>query len=180
MGVRRFRTVMSRLPLLFLAVAVAFLNACEPTPRKRAGADWQPDKFRPREYRSLPASSNIEADYKAWVASSTNQIARIYEIRLGDASRQTEFRIEYQRMSSPLGSPWWTYATYRYTDPTNGSFIVLWRGLGRHKPEFLKLDGTPRLHWLVAKLPSGQIEVGDSVPVLEVVGIEGVTKFCAY
>jgi hypothetical protein len=148
------------------------------TPKKRAGVDWQPDKFRPREERPLPSSSQIEADHRSWLASNTNMISRVYTARLGEPSRQSDFKVEYQRMSSPLGNPWWTYASYRYTDPTNGSYIILWRQLGRHKPEFLKLDARPRLHWLAAT--PEQIEFRGGIPVLEVVGIEEVTKFCAY
>ena len=94
--------------------------------------------------------------------------------------RQRDFKVEYQRMSGPLGNPWWTYATYRYSDPTNGIYIIRWRALGRHKPEFLKLDVAPRTHWLAPTLAPPQIEFDGGIPVLEVVGIEGVTKFCAY
>ncbi len=157
------------------------LMGCGPaTPKKIAGADWQPDKFRPREERPLPPSSQMEADLKSWLASNTNSISRIYTAQLGDPTRQSDFRVEYQRMSSPLGIPWWTYATYRYTDPANGTCIIRWRHFGRHKPEFLRLDGTPRLHWLAPTLSPEQIEFENGIPVLEVVGIEGVTKFCAY
>ena len=168
-----------RYALLF--VGLALLGACDPpTPRKRAETDWQPDafRFRPREFKPLPPAAQVESEQRTWLASNSNMVGRIYEIRLSDPTRQSSFKVEYRRMSSPLGNPWWTYATYKYTDPTNGSYIVLWRALGRHKPEFLKLDGTPRLHWLAAN--QNQIEMRDGVPVLEVVGIEGVTKFCAY
>lgn len=150
------------------------------TPRKIASVDWQPDKFRPREKRPLPSSSQIDADLKSWLALNTNRISRIYTAQFSDPSQQSGFKVEYQRMSSPLGNPWWTYATYRYTDSTNGSYIIRWRQLGRHKPEFLKFDTTPRIHWLAPTLSPEQIEFQDGIPVLEVVGIEGVTKFCAY
>ena len=171
---------MSHLRCFFLFVAVALLTGCDPpTPRKVAGANWKPDKFRPWEFRPLPAASSIEALNKEWVASNTNMIGRIYEARLSDPARQSHFKVEYQRRSSPLGNPWWTYASYRYTDPTKGTSIISWRTLGRHKPEFLKLEATPRLYWLAPGMSFDQIEFRDGLPVLEVIGIEGVTKFCA-
>jgi len=168
-------------PILLLVVLSIALSGCDPaTPKKVAGDDWQPDKFRPREERPLPPSSEIEADLNSWLASNSNSISRVYTARLSDPLRQSEFKVKYQRMSSPLGNPWWTYATYRYSDPTNGDYIIRWRGLGRHKPEFLKLHATPRIHWLGPSLSPPQFEFQDGLPVLEVVGIEGVTKFCAY
>ena len=171
----------SRILCPALLTTVAFFTACDPaTPRKLAGTDWQPDKFRPREYRPLPSSSQIDAHHKSWVTSNTNMIARIYEARLSNPLYQSDFKVEYQRGSSPIGNPWWTHASYRYTDPTSGIYIIEWRQLGRHKPEFLKLDQTPRLHWLAATLSPEQIEFRNGIPVLQVVGIEGVTKFCAY
>ena len=103
-------------------------------------------------------------------------MALIYMARFNDPSRQSEFNVEYQRMSSPLGNPWWTYASYRYTDPTNGIYIIRFRKLGRHDAQFLKLDSTPRLHWLLAD----EMQMEGGLPVLDVIGIEGVTKFSAY
>ena len=160
-----------------LLVLISVLTSCDPpTPTKRAGADWQPDRFRPRQFKPLPPSSQVEDEQKGWVAANTNMIGRVYEARFSDAARQSNFKVEYHRMTSPLGNPWWTFASYKYTDPTNGSYIVRWRTLGRHKPEFLRLDSTSRLHWLSAD----QVEIRDGIPVLEVVGIEGVTKFCTH
>ena len=174
---------MMLLRCIMLLVELFVFAACDPsqpTPQKIAGANWKPDKTVPWEIRPLPPSSQIEVENKSWIASNTNMIGRIYEARFSDPSRQSDFRVEYQRMSSPLGNPWWTYASYRYTDPSNGTYIISWQHLGRHKPEFLKLDAIPRLHWLAPGMSFDQIEFRDGLPVLEVIGIEGVTKFCAY
>ena len=177
---RLMRTLV--LPVLILTV---FVSACDYspsvlTPQKLAGADWKPDKVRPWEIRPLPPSSQIDAANKSWVASNSNMIGRIYEARFSDPSRQSDFKVKHERKSSPVGNPWCTDASYRYTDPTNGSYIVRWVGLGRHDPEFLKLDTTPRLHWLAPSMSFDQIQFRDGVPVLKVIGIEGVTKFCGH
>lgn len=169
---------------LLLATNLLLFIGCgqigSPTPRKVPGADWKPDQFLPREYRPLPPMSLLEADLEQWVASNSNQVSRIYEAQFADPSGQGPIKVEYARMSSPLGNPWWTFATYRYHDPTIGTYIISWRNLGRHQPDFLKLDKTPRTHWLVPGLSLNQFEFRDGIPLLEVIGIEGVTKFCAY
>jgi hypothetical protein len=164
--------------LLPAALCGLLLSACgPPSPEKRAGADWIPDRtYRAKEIKQLPPSSQVEADQKRWSAANTNKYAMIYMSRFSGPAHQSEFKVEYSRRSSPLGNPWWTEATYKYTDPTNGSYIIRYRQLGRHNTDFLKLDNTPRLHWLLVD----QIEMRGGVPVLEVIGIEGVTKFSAY
>jgi hypothetical protein len=156
----------------------ALLTACEPpNPKKRPDADWMPNStYRSREMKWLPPSSQVEADQKRWLASNTNKNAMIYMAYLGGAARQSGFKVEYQRRGSPLGNPWWTDASFKYTDPTNGNYIIRYHRLGHHKVDFLKLDATPRLHWFLVD----QIEMRGRLPVLDVIGIEGVTQFSAY
>ena len=168
--------VLRAFPLL--VTVTALVTACDPpSPQKRSGADWQPDRtYRGREIKWLPPSSQVEAEQKRWVVTNTNKNAMIYMAQFSDASRQSGFNVDYQRSSSPLGNPWWTTATYKYTDLTNGSYIIRFRRLGRYQPDFLRLDSTPRMHWLLVD----QLEMQAGIPVLEVIGIEGVTMFSAY
>jgi hypothetical protein len=151
----------------------------EKTPLKGFKGDWKPDQFRPREVRVLPPSVEVKVDHDAWIATNTSSISRMYSIILTDPSRQSEINVEYRRMDSPLGPAPWTYATYRYADPTNGTYIFWWRSLGKHKPAFLKLDNTPRIHLLGAN--QFAVHFVDGIPALEIIGIEGVgPKMCAY
>lgn len=164
----------------FFAVLVMMIGCGPATPRQNGGTDWQPDKFRPREMRSLPSATLLETEHNQWLAENTNSISRIYTAMLGNPAQQGHLVVEYKEMEGPLGRPWFTFASYRYHDPTNGTYIITWSSMGRHKPKFMKLEVAPRLHWLAPTLSGGQLEFREGIPVLKIVGVEGVPKFCAY
>ncbi len=163
----------------FFAVLVMLIGSGPATPRQNGSADWQPDKFRPREVRPLPTAASLETEHNQWLTENTNSISRIYTAMLGNPAQQGQLMVEYKEMEGPLGRPWFTFASYRYHDPANGTYIITWSSMGRHKPKFMKLEATPRLHWLAPTLTGESLELREGIPVLRIVGVEGVPKFCA-
>src|SRR6185503_18745198 len=95
---------------------------------------------------------------------------RLYEVVLVHATNQLNYTVNVQRGDTPMGAADFTFVTFEYRDPTNGTYRLEWHRRGRHQPDFLKLDGHPKKVWLQL---FGAPEESTN-PRLKIVAIEGV------
>ena len=158
--------------ILAVSVAVIFGGCGESSqpPPKTGVSTWRVNGVGgPLELRPLPPASNVVTEWNEWIDSETATKARVYQVKLSGSSNQQNFKVEIRRSNTPLGWANWTFATFLYTDPTNGTYAFLWRRLGRHQADFLKLDDKTVEVWVTPLSDSKT-----NIPLLHIEAFEGL------
>lgn len=166
---------------LMIGISVFFVNTCDndgpstwpPTPRKGYVGTWEPQWLSPVQKNPLPSVSVLlqTLEQSNGTVTKRNSTNKFYTVVLSDPKKQHDFSVK-QTKKKTLGGQrvWFTDVEFQYTDTNMGTYILQWEWRGRHKPEFLKLDGQPREFILSL---DGVKEWGKGPPVLEILGVEG-------
>jgi len=113
--------------------------------------------------------NKLEDDYRQWLASSNQPKVRLYEATLQNPGNQTAFRFEVTRGETPVGRRTMTFASFIYSDQTNGSYQLEWHKHGKQNPEFIRVGSKPK------KVLLHLTQTQDvPLPRLQIVAIEGV------
>jgi hypothetical protein len=157
--------------LLAVSLAGLLVAGCDERPLKVGVANWKPQSTSgPIETRPLPPAQQVHLNYQLWLESETAAKVRLYEVVLADAANQVNYSVNIQRGDTPLGAGDETFVEFNYRDPTNGTYKLEWSMRGKHRPNFLKLDGHPKKVWLRLFGAPGE----SAHPRLQIVAIEGV------
>jgi len=134
------RGIVNTLLGVLVMVAVGGCGVSSQPPPKMGVENWRVNGVGgPLELRSLPPANDVVTEWNEWIDSETVVKARVYKVELSGSSNQENFKVEVRRSNTPLGWADWTFAFFSYTDPSNGTYEFVWRRLGRHNADFLKL-----------------------------------------
>ena len=100
--------------------------------------------------------------------NKTDMLVRCYSQVIDGSEIKKPISISYKKRETPLGRPTYTYAEVLYVNKEKGKYMLLWKRLGRHKPEFLNYTG--KKECLI--YPCGTNSAG--IPILVIIAIEGV------
>jgi hypothetical protein len=150
-------------------IAIAFLAGCGEPPLQ-LGSNWMPKSVGgPIEIRSLPPVGKLAEDYRLWDASTNDARVRLYEVTVENAASQTGFVSTISNGETPVGRRRTTFASFIYTNPTNGSYRLEWMVHGKQNSEFIRVGAQPK------KFLLSLTQIRDvSMPRLQIVAIEGV------
>jgi len=157
---------------LYLLVLLMGCSVSPPTPTHDPNAQWMPEWIHPVEYRELPNSTQVSKDFHAWRLedSPSTWKVRCYRTALGGSSRQRSYHVQYLRGETPLGRGVTTEASFYYDDPIRGTYRMIWRLRGKHKPDFLLMTDSNRQCLLYF---SGQEGVS-GIPIMTILGVKGI------
>lgn len=165
------RPISTILAMILVATAMLSCGKSSQPPPKLGVRNWKPPCLGGTlEVRPLPPADEVAADWDKWLDSETAVKGRVYETVLSSPTNQKDFQVEVKKSNTPLGWSYHTYATFLYSDPTNGTYEFMWYRLGRHNADFLKLQDAPKKVWV--RLNSVANRKG--VPLLDVEAFEGL------
>jgi hypothetical protein len=153
---------------LFVALGLLFRVPYPPQPAFGFTGDWRSTAVFGCEERPLPPAATVWQEYSTW-HPKTEQVQRLYLMRLGGMERQSRFIASTNSGDTPMGAQRYTWIDFDYTDPTNGTYHLTWRMRGEHDPGFLRFDSQYRLYQLELV---GQ--ANENPPTLIIRGIEGI------
>ena len=153
-----------------ISALIVILAGCKPADKPVQA--WIPRSVGgPIEIRTLPPAKSLANDYQQWVGSSSNPKVLLYQITLQDSNSQSAFHFEVRNARTPVGKHETTFASFIYTDPTNGAYQLEWNEIGAHSPNLLKVGREQKKSLLQP------IQVmNTSVPRLQIVAIEGTKR----
>lgn len=151
--------------LIVLAVTVIFST---PSPSLKAGPNWIPPVVGgPLEIRPLPPIGKLPADYAAWLKATPGPRVRLYEVKLAEPQRQSDYRHEVVYGKTPLGRRPSTFISFHYESAELGGMGIHFHASGKQDASLLQIRIKP-LRLL--------LEVSDTFQ-LNVEAIEGIEAF---
>ena len=145
-----------------------FRTPYPPQPKFGFTGNWRSTDVFGYEERPLPPAATIWQEYSTW-QPKTEHRRRLYLARLGGSERQSGFIALTNSGDTPIGTQRYTCVDFDYTDPTNGTYHLMWMLRGEHDTSFLRFDAQYRLYQLELV---GQ--TNDNPPALFIHSIEGI------
>lgn len=152
--------------MLFVLAVTAIFSP--PAPHLKAGSNWIPPVVGgPLEIRPLPPIEKLPADYATWLKAMPGPRARLYEVKLTEPNRQSDYRHEVVYGKTPLGRRPSTFISFHYESAELGGLEIHFHAAGKQDASLLKIQTKP-LRLL--------LEVSDAFQ-LNVEPIEGIEAF---